>query len=470
MSRLLLTLVLLAAPFARAATYLVPPDRELVARADVIVIATATAAVPSRATTAYTLRVERVLKGEPAKELVLTELGGWALTVPGSPKYEPGARYLVFTDFNSDGAPITSGMSLGKFELIGTRAVRRGIEGFDHNLEPHVERERDSRTFIDFIRGADVDYFVDTPAPYFAAETAAQAAGPITRGSYLLTGEFRWQHVPDASFVVSGTPGFDSAPAVTRGIEEWNATESNIAYTAAGRNDDVRTGLVDVDGVDAILFGDPNNEIPNGVVATGGAWGGDDYTFDGEQFVAIVEADIVFNPFTAGASCFYTVMTHELGHTLGIRHSNRSGGETTCPPAIDCTRDAIMRADVTCPFNGHLQPWDHRAAVAVYGAGPVQPCVPAEVTSYSDDSSVNPGASVTLTLSVTGTEPVDIQWYQGERGDVDKPVGSGREVTVTPASTTQYWARIGNECGQDSTQTITITVMRGGKRRSVGHR
>lgn len=459
----LLALLLLLAPVARAATYLVPPDRELIARADDIVVVTAVGVAPSRTRTIYTLRIEEVLKGDRAKgqQLELTELGGHGLLVPGAPRYRPGSRYLVFTQLDS-----TFGMSLGQFELTGTRAVRHGIEGFDRNLEPHVERDRDFRKFTEFIRGAELEYFVDLPEPYSAA-----AEGPRTRGSYLLEGEYRWQQVPDASFVLSGTPGFDPAPAATRGVEEWNATESNIAYTVAGRDDDVRTGLTDADGVDAILFGDPNNEIPANVVATGGAWGGEEYTFDGETFVEIVEADVVFNhPFTASDSCFNTVVTHELGHTLGIRHSNRAPDERTCPSTIDCTRDAIMRSDVTCAFDGHLRPWDHRAAVAVYGAGPPPACEAVAVTSHTQSASVNRGASVTLTLTTTGTAPVEVQWYEGERGDTEHPVGSGRSVTVTASATTQYWASVRNECGEDSTQTVTITVLSSGKRRSVGHR
>jgi hypothetical protein len=226
--------------------------------------------------------------------------------------------------------------------------------------------------------------------------------------------------------------------------------------------------LLEPDGVDGILFGDPNNEITGGVVASGGAWGGHDYTFDGESFVAITEVDIVFNhPFTASASCFNTVMSHEIGHTLGIRHANRSGGEGACPSTSDCASDALMRAEVACGLDGRLRTWDRRAAVAVYGAGPVQPCVGVDLDVITESTIVRRGTPVTLTANVSGTAPVTVQWYVGERGDESQPVGTGGIVTVTPQVTTRYWAQAKNACSDDTGPAVTVSVVSTSRRRSV---
>jgi hypothetical protein len=163
--------------------------------------------------------------------------------------------------------------------------------------------------------------------------------------------------------------------------------------------------------------------------------------------------------------CFNTVMTHELGHTLGIRHSNHAGDERPCPATYDCATDAIMRAAVVCGLDGELRPWDERAAAVVYGAGPPPPCFEPEVTSHTQSQTIKAGESVTLTMTASGTDPVTLQWYMGDRGDRSSPVGTGATVIVTPNGTTKYWARAGNACGQDSSPNITITVEKLSKRR-----
>jgi hypothetical protein len=464
-----------------AYTLFVPSDAELIQRADDIVIAVGVTSLSDGGRTAYTLRIEEVLKGKrrAGQHLVLTELGGRAgermLSVAGAPVYEPGVRYLVFTDSSPQGEPITFGMSLGQFELGARVARRHGISGFDRNLEPHLERERDSAAFITYIReivarraSPNGAYFVEREREM---PLLANATTTLTRTSYLLDGAFRWQGAPDANLVVIGAAPYDAVRAATRAIEEWNATETNIAYTLSDETVAATAGLMEPDGIDGILFGDPHDEIPVNVAASGGAWGDIDYTFDGEAFVRIVEADVVFNhPFTASESCFTTVMTHELGHTLGIRHANRSGGERTCPPTSDCTTDAIMRAEVSCGLDGHLRPWDHRAAIAVYGAGPEPPCTRADIASHSESATIPRGMAHTLTVTATGTAPIVYQWFIGERGDRTRPVESGQTVTVRPERSTRYWALATNACGEDTSAAVTITILHNGKRRSVGRR
>src|SRR6476619_3624584 len=96
--RLLIVFFLAAATSLQAITYIVPNDRDLVKRAEAIVIATAVESHSElrdggRIVTVATLKVESVVKGKFDGDFVqLAELGGSVhgrvTFIPGSPRYE----------------------------------------------------------------------------------------------------------------------------------------------------------------------------------------------------------------------------------------------------------------------------------------------------------------------------------------------------------------------------------------------
>ena len=105
--RLSIVYFLATAMSLQAITYIVPPDRKLIAQAESIVIAKGVCSrahltANGRIVTTAQLEVVRALKGSfQAGEMIdVTEPGGMlddiGLIVPGSPRYATGIKYLVF--------------------------------------------------------------------------------------------------------------------------------------------------------------------------------------------------------------------------------------------------------------------------------------------------------------------------------------------------------------------------------------
>src|SRR4051794_27448576 len=259
--RLLIVCCLAAATSLQAITYIVPTDRDLVKRAEAIVIATAVESHSEmrdggRIVTVATLQVERVIKGNVGDTVQLAELGGavagHARLVPGSPRYENSTRYLVFLQTNNFGEWMTYGFALGKFEFITDLRdrellIRRsadeeifGLDEADGSL--HVEQLRAAPEFLSFVQSrvasdAPVreDYFIKrgdvvlSTFPEFQPRAAALVPHVLfTANDYMVDCGGRpckWP-TPIASFfhccsAQTGGTGLDGPSASSSAMSAW---------------------------------------------------------------------------------------------------------------------------------------------------------------------------------------------------------------------------------------------------------
>jgi len=506
--------LLACASTLQAITYVVPQDRDLVRRARAIVVASVVEShceltADDRVVTVTTIEIEQSLKGDFAagETIRLTlpggEVGDRFFAIPGMPHFSDGRRYALFLTRNVYGEWLPWTFDLGMFDFVddlrGRHLLARGeadaVIGFDEkDFAPHVEQYRDAAGFLAFVRGAVADdgaplrndYFVNRDDVLFATfpqfRPAAASLRPgvtaAARTDYLWNypGYYRWSNGGHATFVYTGSQPSCStctaSTAVNAAMNNWDGQGTSVAYVNGG-TDATATGGLDglggghKDGKNGILFGDPMGYLPAAGAPNTYSIGGfsnESGTYvgpDGLTYHNPTEVDVVVGSgVNTSQVTFNGLITHEVGHTLGFRHSDRdSQNGTPCPSSLPCSSTAVMTSTIPAG-TGTLQQWDKDAIAVVYGSGIT--CTAVGISSATaTPSTITQGSSSSLNVVATGNAPLSYQWYVGSPGDTTTPVPSGNTATisVSPSSTTTYWAQVTNSCPSSANSAaVTVTV------------
>jgi len=453
--RLLSLVVLLPSAVAHAATYIVPSDDVLVGKAHAIVIARALTSYAEDSKehgieTVTVLSVEDVLKGAWTRgdEIEVRTIGGVLETrvkvVPGAPRFTDGERVLVFlNEFEASNVVTDFALGLFRFETDDTGRevlIREATEihGWNTDGSVHHEARRDAGLFLTYVRGiarhlpAKGEYTVE-PRPLVGdaprksrglLPLISNVCSPCTVTQYTMSSAanetddgMRWNVFPGAANYNKGNNASNATnngtDAITGAFSNWNSdamSNTNLVLATFTAN---TNGITDAaDGVSNVSFEKdlPGNDFScmgggllglGGIQATSGA-----STVNGEDFFNVTEADATMNqgvnaciPGSLSQANFTAAVTHEVGHTLGFRHSNENRNvfappvACTTQPTYDCSNDAIMTAVVTY---GALKTWDISAVRAVYPGG-APPAAPTGVVATATSTS-----SITVTWTPVG--------------------------------------------------------------------
>jgi hypothetical protein len=231
-----------------------------------------------------------------------------------------------------------------------TVARTRAGDGLAENDGPLADSAapRDLEAFLRMIRQPAVQALAAPAEPRGRLRSVMHQEYAIRalRPEWVTNGLWRWNNGASAAFTLGGTAkitGGGTAEA-NNSTATWSAEpHSTIAYS-------VGSGTANTIHMDALSSpcGWTSCLSGPGVIGCGGFGGGGTHVWRGETYVTITSGEVWLRSFCSlnafDSTTVQSVLTHELGHTLGLGHSDQA----TSPHDV-CIGDegsAIMRSVV----------------------------------------------------------------------------------------------------------------------------